>query len=75
LDPEPYFNFISLSLLRPIEINTIIALAVLFILLSTSALISGAEVAFFALTPSELSNIRTKKTLTMQVMLNIKSAI
>jgi gliding motility-associated protein GldE len=62
LDPEPYFNFISLSLLRPIEINTIIALAVLFILLSTSALISGAEVAFFALTPSELSNIRIKKT-------------
>ena len=62
MDPEPYFNLISLALLRPLEINTIITFAVLFILLTTSALISGAEVAFFALTPSELSNIQIEKT-------------
>ena len=62
MDPEPYFNLISLALLRPLEINTIITFAVLFILLTTSALISGAEVAFFALTPSELSSIQIEKT-------------
>tara|TARA_B100001093_G_scaffold106103_2_gene98411 strand:- start:517 stop:1836 length:1320 start_codon:yes stop_codon:yes gene_type:complete len=62
LDPEPYFNIICLSLFRPIEIDTIIALALLFILICTSALISGAEVAFFAISPSELSSIRKEKT-------------
>tara|TARA_B110000444_G_scaffold71183_2_gene66938 strand:- start:2268 stop:3608 length:1341 start_codon:yes stop_codon:yes gene_type:complete len=68
LDPETYFNLISLTLLRPIEINTIIAFAVLFILLTTSALISGAEVAFFALTPSELSSIHLEKTKKSQLI-------
>ena len=48
--------------INPVESSTIFSLIVLLILLATSALISGAEVAFFALKPHELEKIKTQKT-------------
>jgi len=39
----------------------IVDLLVILILLAASALVSGAEVAFFSLTPSELENIKARK--------------
>jgi putative hemolysin len=58
LDPEP---IVTLSFLNPIETSTIISLLVLFGLLATSALISGAEVAFFALNPLDIDELEKKK--------------
>ncbi|MCH1437814.1 MAG: gliding motility-associated protein GldE [Flavobacteriales bacterium] len=48
--------------INPVESSTIFSLIVLLILLATSALISGAEVAFFALKPHELEKIKTQKS-------------
>jgi|TARA_B110000967_G_scaffold48766_1_gene49517 putative hemolysin len=59
LDLEP---IVTLSLLNPIETDTIISLLILLVLLATSALISGAEVAFFALKPTDLDEISRQKT-------------
>tara|TARA_B110000977_G_C11058593_1_gene485058 strand:+ start:793 stop:2124 length:1332 start_codon:yes stop_codon:yes gene_type:complete len=58
LDPEP---IVTLSFLNPIETSTIISLLVLFGLLATSALISGTEVAFFALNPLDIDELEKKK--------------
>ena len=48
--------------INPVDSSTIFSLIVLLILLATSALISGAEVAFFALKPHELEKIKTQKS-------------
>jgi len=59
LDPEP---IVTLSFLKPIETDTILSLLILIALLATSALISGAEVAFFALKPKDLEDLNKQKT-------------
>jgi gliding motility-associated protein GldE len=59
LDPEP---IVTLSLLNPIETDTIISLLILLGLLATSALISGAEVAFFALKPTDINELGRQKS-------------
>jgi len=51
-----------LPFINPVDSSTIFSLIVLLILLATSALISGAEVAFFALKPHELEKIKTQKS-------------
>ncbi|WP_299394944.1 gliding motility-associated protein GldE [uncultured Gelidibacter sp.] len=53
MDPEP----IQFLILQPSDnISLIIGVVLLFILLGCSALISGAEVAFFSLTRSDIDN-------------------
>lgn len=59
MDPEP---IVTLSLLNPIETDTIISLLILLGLLATSALISGAEVAFFALKPTDINELGRQKS-------------
>ena len=59
MDPEP---IVTLSFLKPIETDTILSLLILIALLATSALISGAEVAFFALKPKDLEDLNKQKT-------------
>ncbi|MGB0881684.1 MAG: gliding motility-associated protein GldE [Vicingaceae bacterium] len=65
MDPEPLFSTILLAgLFKPIAISTLVALVVLLVLLLFSALISGSEVAFFSLNPSEkdeLNNTDSKE--------------
>jgi gliding motility-associated protein GldE len=51
LDPEPSS---LLSILSAIDISLIVGLVLLFVLLLCSALISGAEVAFFSLNKSDI---------------------
>ncbi len=58
MDPEP---IVTLSFLNPIESSSIFSLLILLTLLATSALISGAEVAFFALKPTELEELQKQK--------------
>ena len=56
------FLFLLPIYAKPFSIQVLIAiLAVLFLLVS-SALISGAETAFFSLTPAEMESMRSSKT-------------
>ena len=56
MDPDPAPLFIIISTL---DSTTLISIIILLILLVCSALISGAEVAFFSLTPTDLEHPET----------------
>ena len=62
MNPSPFLNTITLNFLRPIDSESMISIIVLIGLLATSALISGAEVAFFALKPQELVKINNQES-------------
>jgi gliding motility-associated protein GldE len=62
LDPEPLVNINSVSFINPLEADTIVSLMILVGLLATSALISGAEVAFFSIKPQELDALKKQKS-------------
>ncbi|AWH73542.1 gliding motility-associated protein GldE [Dokdonia sp. Dokd-P16] len=67
-DPEPLF-----ILLISVDPTTIISIAVLIVLLMCSALISGAEVAFFSLSPSDL--LETEEQVADRKMLIVKKLL
>ena len=46
----------------PFTLNVLLALIAILVLLILSALVSGAEAAFFSLSPSDLNKIRNSKT-------------
>ena len=73
MDPEPLFSLILLAgLLKPFTIGTLISILALLVLLLFSALISGSEVAFFSLNPSEkdeLNNSDSKEHLRVSQLL------
>lgn len=62
MDPEPLVNINTVSFINPLEADTIASLMILVGLLATSALISGAEVAFFAIKPQELNELKKQKS-------------
>jgi len=62
LDPEPLVNLYTLSFIKPLEVDTIASLMILLALIATSALISGAEVAFFAIKAQELDELKKQKS-------------
>lgn len=63
MSPEPPLLTLNiLSILNPLDANVIIALGVLILLLGTSGLISGAEVAFFALKPHEIEKLKSQES-------------
>ena len=65
MDPEPYFNLILLAgFLKPFSLGALISFIILLILLLFSALISGSEVAFFSLNPSEKDVLNSSETKT-----------
>jgi len=55
------FTQLNISIL-PFEKGTILGIAILFILLIISALVSGSEVAFFSLSPINKEKINERKT-------------
>ncbi|MDB4533293.1 gliding motility-associated protein GldE [Vicingaceae bacterium] len=60
MDPDPLFTLILLAgFLKPFSISVLISFLVLLILLLFSALISGSEVAFFSLNPSEKDELNS----------------
>ncbi|MGB5203778.1 gliding motility-associated protein GldE [Eudoraea sp.] len=59
MDPDPLSLFINLAV---IDSTFVLKIVMLLVLLLCSALISGAEVAFFGLSPSDLNEIEEKKT-------------
>ncbi len=71
-DPEPLFSSIILSgYINRLSTETIIAFAALLLLLIFSALISGSEVAFFSLNPTEKEELNTTKTKINEQILTI----
>ena len=73
MPPTHFLNLITLYLLKSIDSESIISIFVLIGLLVTSALISGAEVAFFALKPEELDQINNQKSRRAKLIKNFLS--
>lgn len=60
-DPDSYLGFFTLlSIIRPdsIDFGVVLGLVVIVFLLVISALVSGSEVAFFSLLPTEIERLR-----------------
>lgn len=55
----------------PISIGVIIGLAVIILMLFASALVSGSEVAFFSLSPSDKANFNESKSKSHQLIRNL----
>lgn len=60
MDPDPLFTLILLTdFIQPFTIGAIISFFILIVLLFFSALISGSEVAYFSLNPSEKEKLNS----------------
>jgi gliding motility-associated protein GldE len=71
LDVEPYhqaINTVFYITVNPFSLNLLVALIAIFILLILSALVSGAEAAFFSLSPAEINKIRNSKSKNSQII-------
>ena len=73
MSPTHLLNTITLYFLKPIDSESMISIIVLIGLLVTSAMISGAEVAFFALKPQELNKINNEKSRRAKLIKNFLS--
>ena len=69
----PFISITELAFLKPLDTDTLVSIIVLIGLLATSALISGAEVAFFALKPNELIKIKKQKSRKAKLIKNFLS--
>jgi len=56
LDPEPHLLFINFNILTMVYVITLLVLLIL------SALVSGAEVAFFSISQKDIDNVSEKKS-------------
>lgn len=68
MDPDPLSLF-----LNPVVIDStfVLKIIMLLVLLICSALISGAEVAFFGLSPTDLNEIEEKKTVRGKIVVKL----
>ena len=69
----PFISITELGFLKPLDTDTLVSIIVLIGLVATSALISGAEVAFFALKPNELIKIKKQKSRKAKLIKNFLS--
>ena len=68
-----FFEFFQvLSLFQIPSINVLIGLGLIAILLACSGLISGSEVAFFSLEPSDIHKLTGEKSSTSKLILTLK---
>jgi putative hemolysin len=56
---------------NPFTLNLLLALIAIIILLALSALVSGAEAAFFSLTPTEINSIKNSKSRSNLVIIKL----
>ena len=68
MDPDPLSLFLNLAV---IEGTFALKIVMLLVLLICSALISGAEVAFFGLSPTDLNEIEEKKTVRGKIVVKL----
>ncbi len=71
--PEPYSCFISvtLSFFNTFSLEAAVALFAMVALLFFSALVSGSEIAFFSLKPSQLDDLQEEESLTAKKIINL----
>lgn len=65
METDPYpsaFMVLSGIMVNPVNTGIIISFVVLVLLLLSSAMVSGSEVAFFSLTPANKENLKLKNT-------------
>lgn len=73
-DPIPLVLMVELNVLfHPPTLGIIIGLIILVFLLICSGLISGSEVAFFSLTPSDLNEVQNTKSKNAQKLISLHS--
>jgi putative hemolysin len=65
------FNSVPDFSMNPFTLNLLMALIAIMILLVMSALISGAEAAFFSLSPADVSSYRNSRSKTSQVIYHL----
>lgn len=73
-DSDPYAKVLMVAadvIFQPLGFQVIIGLIVMLILILCSALISGAEVAFFSLGPSQIKTIRSDKLKNGEALLTL----
>ncbi len=70
LDEEPnqILNSVLDLTVNPITLNILMAIFAIIILLGLSALVSGAEAAFFSLSPAEVNSIQNSRSKTNLVI-------
>lgn len=68
MDPDPLSLFLNLAV---IEGTFVLKIVMLLVLLICSALISGAEVAFFGLSPTDLNEIEEKTTVRGKIVVKL----
>ncbi len=70
LDEEPnqIINSVLDLTVNPITLNLLMAIVAIVVLLGISALVSGAEAAFFSLSPAEVNSIQNSRTKTNNVI-------
>ncbi len=72
MDTEPYLSLIEINIhLNPFTSGIIFGITGIFLLLLSSALVSGSEVAFFSLSPSDKKLLQEKKSKKNTLILNI----
>jgi len=64
-------NILNNIVFNTLELSNLIGLTVIVILLISSPLVSGSEVAFFSLSPANLDNLKTKNTKKGNEVLNL----
>lgn len=70
MDPEPP-SIIFLSLIKDFDLSLILPLLLLCVLLALSALVSGSEVAFFSLTPTDLDELGEEENKKSQTLIKL----
>ena len=74
-DPDPLIGLLTVvsnNFFTGFTVNAIIGLAVLCLLLITSALISGSETAFFSLQPADIDELESRNDAKSQLVLNLR---
>jgi putative hemolysin len=74
LDEDPNRQVLTTVLdftANPFTFNLLLALVAIVVLLVLSALVSGAEAAFFSLTPAEINSIKNTKSRSDQVIIKL----
>lgn len=71
MDPDPYPSYFLLTIFNTFDSSALLGLVVMAFLLICSAFISGAEVAFFALSPSDKKELETNKSKSGDLILEL----
>ena len=72
LDAIPAVAFvISGILVKSLSLPVIIGFVIMLVLVACSAVVSGAEIAYFSLTPTQVNNFRSKKSKINELILSL----